>query len=376
MLESNSPPSPAHDPTSTSVSASASASAILRQALDALRLGPPQFCPRITLFPIFHPADHGPDYLSLDDAMATGRFRVTEISEAGSVPNLLVTNDTGRAVLILDGEELLGAKQNRVVNATFLLPPEFRSLIPVSCTEQGRWRHTTAQFSPSDVVLELKARRRKASSVSSSLSQCSTYQSDQSAVWDSIEALHAKAQHHSPTSAMHDVYQAQSRNLDDAMAAFPLQPGQHGLLVFLDGRPAGLDVVSRAAAYARLHRKLLRSYLLDALLDAHRPGPSTRAASAASPDLAVASLFLDRAGRGPVRLHPAVGLGQSLRAESSVPLGAALLHDHALIHAAFFGEGAIDPAWPDSSGLPSLRRRSQRSRPHDPPPNRSDLERE
>jgi hypothetical protein len=60
-------------------------------------------------------------YLVLDDALATGQFRVTEVSDGGVVPRLLALNETDRPVLLLDGEELVGAKQNRVEVSPSLL---------------------------------------------------------------------------------------------------------------------------------------------------------------------------------------------------------------------------------------------------------------
>jgi hypothetical protein len=79
-------------------------------------------------------------YLVLDDALATGRFRITEVSEGGSVPRLLAINDTSSPVFLLDGEELVGAKQNRVLNLSVMLAPNSKTEIPVSCVEAGRWR--------------------------------------------------------------------------------------------------------------------------------------------------------------------------------------------------------------------------------------------
>jgi hypothetical protein len=59
---------------------------------------------------------------------------------------------------------------------------------------------------------------------------------------------------------------------------------QVGFLAIIDGHPAGLEMVSLGSAYARLHRKLVRSYALEGLLDA---GASERRASVlASPILA------------------------------------------------------------------------------------------
>jgi hypothetical protein len=57
------------------------------------------------------------DWLTLEEAGA----RVTEVSEAGSVPFLQVANGADRPLLLLDGEELIGAKQNRILNTTVLV---------------------------------------------------------------------------------------------------------------------------------------------------------------------------------------------------------------------------------------------------------------
>ena len=48
---------------------------------------------------------------------------VEEVSEGGSVPDLLVDNKGAARVLFLEGEELIGAKQNRMTNRSILLAP-------------------------------------------------------------------------------------------------------------------------------------------------------------------------------------------------------------------------------------------------------------
>src|ERR1017187_6899483 len=72
-------------------------------------------------------------YLLLDDAVNRGLARITEAGDAGSIPELQLENDAENPVLLLDGEELLGAKQDRVLNLTILAPPKRTILIPVSC---------------------------------------------------------------------------------------------------------------------------------------------------------------------------------------------------------------------------------------------------
>ncbi len=78
---------------------------------------------------------------------------------AGSVPDLRVINRAEKMVLILDGEELVGAKQNRIVNTTILVAAQSTLVIPVSCVEQGRWSYRTLSFESQDRMLgsELRA---------------------------------------------------------------------------------------------------------------------------------------------------------------------------------------------------------------------------
>ena len=47
--------------------------------------------------------------MTLEQTLPLG-FRITEIDEAGSVPELLVVNPLDANVLLYDGEELVGAK--------------------------------------------------------------------------------------------------------------------------------------------------------------------------------------------------------------------------------------------------------------------------
>ena len=63
-----------------------------------------------------------PPYLCLAQALDQGLIDIEEISESGSVASLEARNRSEQPVFLLDGEELVGAKQNRVTNASILLP--------------------------------------------------------------------------------------------------------------------------------------------------------------------------------------------------------------------------------------------------------------
>ena len=73
-----------------------------------------------------------PDYLTLDEAFDQSGIEITETSDSESVPELKLENKTDTPVLLLDGVELVGAKQNRVTILTLLVPALATTVIPVS----------------------------------------------------------------------------------------------------------------------------------------------------------------------------------------------------------------------------------------------------
>ena len=52
----------------------------------------------------------------------------------------------------------MGAKQNRIINLTILVPPGKTIVIPVSCVEAGRWRFTSDRFRPAEHTLYAQAK--------------------------------------------------------------------------------------------------------------------------------------------------------------------------------------------------------------------------
>jgi hypothetical protein len=86
-----------------------------------LCIGKPLYHHNLTVFPLSWAHPHEAPYTLLGTAIEAGEAVVEEVNEAGSVPNLAVTNKADRPILIPEGEILIGAKQNRVVNVTVLV---------------------------------------------------------------------------------------------------------------------------------------------------------------------------------------------------------------------------------------------------------------
>jgi hypothetical protein len=316
----------------------------------SIELGAPQVHRNIVVFPILSPSHDDARWLTLGEALEQQLLTVTEVSQGGSVPELAVINRADRPVLLLDGEELIGAKQNRVLNTTILLKEHSETIVPVSCTEHGRWSYISAAFADSKVLMAHRARAHKSRSVSESLAASAGYQSDQGGVWQEIAALHSSIGSTSPTGAMHDAYKARERELDQCVASFSAVPGQTGLLVVIDDQVAGFDLIPHPEIYARQHTKLVKSYLIDSIAQTNP--------RAADPDAAgvQADEFLRAAAECPVRKFPSIGYGTDCRYRSapqpstsspqpSAICGSALMHEEQIVHAAFFSlTGEAKPA--------------------------------
>jgi hypothetical protein len=233
--------------------------------LDKLTPDAPQHAKGLTIIPLLSTTLSRFRYQSLKDALSKGSLEVSEVSESGSVPNLLVINNGDLPVLIIDGEELTGAKQNRILNTSIMVDARGKLVVPVSCTEAGRWSYKSEKFGDSGFVAPPSVRERQKESVSYSLSNRMDFASDQGAVWDSISMMHMRMDTSSKTQAMRDFVDERQVDIKDITSKFSLVEGQIGLIAVGRGGFVAIDVVSKPEVYADLHEKLVLSYATEAL---------------------------------------------------------------------------------------------------------------
>lgn len=296
--------------------------AIIKGQIEGIKFGEPQVHEHVAVIPMLSTNGSGPDYLTMKEAMAGHFLTITEVTE------LKVINRADKPVLLLDGEELSGAKQNRVLNTTILLKELSETLIPVSCTEQGRWSYSSAHFEESGHIMTARLRSVKNLSVHESLRRESSYRSNQGAVWDGI-AEQARMHDVSPaTGAMKDIHDAKRHDLDAFLERFPVADAQNGLLVLVNGEVVGLDMISKRSAFKMLHPKLIRSYVMDALTE--------RLAEIKDAPGEKAEAFLKMIIDCQEQRFESAGYGQDCRYEGKKIVGSALVHDQTVIHMAFF----------------------------------------
>jgi len=328
------------------------------QTLENLNLGQPAHFLNLTVFPLLADASGERSYMTLREAVESGQARVREVSEDGSVPELLFENNASRPVLILDGEELVGAKQNRIANVTILAPANKTIKLPVSCVEAGRWGYRGREFEPSEHAMYSEARRRKTVAVSASLRSGGARDADQSEVWDGIAQKAARMSVDSSTDAMADIYEQHASQVTDYVDAFTAAPNQVGAVFAIGEQIEGLDLFDSSATFAEMLAKLIRSYAIDAV---ERPRSSEGSAQA-RPSSVAATAFILRLARVEMERYPAVGLGTEVRLTAPGVVAAGLVEDERVVHLVGFSAPAQSNRQDsDSSGLESMQSRRGRA---------------
>jgi hypothetical protein len=245
------------------------------------------------------------------------------------VPELAVSNPLDEAVLLYDGEELAGAKQNRILDVSVLVAGRSKLVVPVSCVEQGRWRAVSRTFSSAGHVAHAELRRTKARALGAEPLARGTAQG---AVWDSVHTRLEALDVDSRTRASSDAFRAHRQRLDDLAAAFEALPGQCGAVLGI-GNTLCLDAVSRPDAFSALWPKLRDGYLLDALDRLDRR--ATRLERVLG--------FVDEVAAAEATRGPAPGLGVDLRLRGAGVVGSGLELDGELLQLSAFpttGESA------------------------------------
>ena len=259
-------------------------------------------------------------YLTLDDGLASGEVQVRELGTEGMVRNrdggirpaysngasvnqLVLINRSKRPLLLLAGELVSGGKQDRIIGKDRLVPAGSEPLpLDVFCVEHGRWS-SGANFTDAKTIVHPSVREQAA------------VQQDQIRVWSAVRSgttaevsagapmgvgsgggnaaaappaaplaearISRTIQEDAPTESYNKIYK--SRNVtgsvdtyvDELQRQFARQTaglkGEHvvGVVVAYGGEVAWSDIFASDDLFRQYWKKLLRSYVVEALT---RPG--------------------------------------------------------------------------------------------------------
>ena len=303
----------------------------------------------LAVFPLISDVTPAVRYLSFAAAVQAG-LTITELPGGASVNDLVVRNPLGTAALLYEGEEVLGAQQNRTFDVSVLAAADSVLKVPVSCVEAGRWDGSRAAeaFTPAPQTANPRLRQMKSTQARGRIDAGLDGRADQGEVWREVAASAGRHGVQSDTGAMHDVFETRRDQLNAITGAVQVTPGQVGMLAAIGGRFVVLDQVSEPDAFAVLHGPLVQGYALDAL----------DVATAEPPSVEDAQDFIDLLLGSPTQHGPAVGLGEGLRFAFGGLAGTALTHDGELVTMTAFAD-ETRPGNPAATGRitrPSRRR--------------------
>ena len=301
-----------------------------KEVMDLIRtleVGEPVYYENLTIIPVYstHIRDHS-RYATLDEALEKGWLEITEVG-SGNVPQVSVTNCSGRQIYIMGGEILTGCRQDRLIGRDVLLRPHARDiLVPVYCVEQGRWTYESEAFySKKNLGTPmLRAEGQKASDAA------------QTEIWDRVSTMCERSGAGTGSSRFQEAYESDgaSRGIADyekKMERIPsLYPDAIGVVIGVGGTITSVDVFANPHVFRELWPKLLKSSALAAVCMRRR----------GSVDQTDAVEFLRTVHNRHYVRKPAIDLGVEHSAVDGEANVNALVYGGAVIHLAAFPETA------------------------------------
>lgn len=191
------------------------------------------------------------------------------------VNTLWLTNTSGKTLLLVAGEMLLGGQQDRIVQKDGLIPPSKAPVdLAVFCVEHGRWTANSTQFGGLATGRAAGAAGGfggggGAFAAPSGGRGAAVMAKGQTQVWDSVAAQTRKLGNESATGTYRENYLSQKTRpvMDDyvnaLMARFPVQEAS-GVVVAVNGKLIWMDRFDTRRTFAKYWPKLLKSYVLEA----------------------------------------------------------------------------------------------------------------
>ena len=299
----------------------------VRRCLLSIMVGEPVRCGNLSVFPLFFDQKPRVDYKVLEEALQDRLVEITEVSEGGSVPELLFVNRSDKCVLLVDGEELVGAKQNRILNITVLAPPKTNLLIPVSCVEQGRWHYSSHGFAAGSHA-SMKIRSSSKAFVQESIRHRKSFTSNQAHVWNEVDNLMADLDVSSGSHAMHESYHQYDESIKETVEKMDLPEGANGYIACVGDMILGGDIFDKAETLQKKWNRLIQGAIIESLRIRNQHKNQVEKSSVVN--------FLKTAAESTADIFTPPGMGIGLNITGKSVVGSILVEDESIVHASIF----------------------------------------
>jgi len=287
-----------------------------------------QQCGSVEVFHLRWPAGDPLTYSTLDEALEAHWIEVVESTEAGQVSRIKIINRSTQMVFLMAGEQLVGCKQNRVMNSSIMVPPRAEMALPVTCVERGRWGYSSSAFSSARTSSHYALRAMMTRQASQSYRSAGVPMSDQKKVWGEVSRKLGAMGSPSSSDAMQDVYRNYDLKLRELEEKLPAPSDCNGAVFSIAGSIVGTDFFDNADTLRKLWPKLIRSCSIDAL---ERPARNERSTSVHE-----ISSWLEASASATQESFPSPGMGLDVRIEGKDVLGASLVIDDHPVHMELF----------------------------------------
>jgi hypothetical protein len=288
-------------------------------SVPEVRVGEPMLCGGLAVSPLFAEPESAPDYLLACEAMAAGTLTVREVSEEGSVSELLAVNDGDEPVLFLEGEEMRGAKQNRGLCMSVLVGGRSRTTLPVSCVERGRWEYLSPRFAPGSCCPPTLRHLLKLATCAAGAGRFA----GQASLWQAIRRKHGATATRSERENLSDTLDTHRDSVEALRRNLPYVEGSSGIAVAIGGKVVSVDLFDKPTTLQKLWDRLADGIAIDALeicMIKRRTSGTDRSVK----------LYMGKVTRW--RQVETVGLGEAYRSEDDGTLATALVKDDVLLH--------------------------------------------
>jgi CheY-like chemotaxis protein len=301
----------------------------LRRLLRRMEVCEPVAAGGLQMFGLRWPIQGEADYLPMDEALAAGTLEVTEASKGGSVPEIKIRNKGDERVFLMAGEQLVGGKQNRMLNVSLVVPARSELRVPVSCVEAGRWSHGSRNFCSGHSSGHGRLRAMMSKDVSASYRVAGKPSAKQGEVWGEVSRKLREMGSNSASDALAQAYADHGPALDDLVRRVQLPDDCCGVAFARNGRIAGADLFQSPRILSKLLPKLVKSHALDAM-EGEPAGPELE------PD-ALMKWFRSSA-RAEFQWFESPGMGTDVRIRRRGQFGASLWLDDHSVHTELFND--------------------------------------
>ncbi len=292
--------------------------------IEGFKVGEPLFLKNLILFPLTNGNKDFGRVEILSEAKEKKHIEVRELASP-KIDTVIIKNKSPHRVFALDGEGIIGALQDRVINTSALIAEKSEIEIPVSCVEEGRWSGSH-EFLRARTISYPSLRAIICFTVSSSLHKTKKFATDQNQIWSSIKKKIESFKITSRTSSLRDIYSSFRRHLESYQEEVAFLKDLNGLLVFAGGRLLCLDLFANKKLFNKLKDQLITSYALDAL----------EIKTSAPPRVGEAKRLFREIKEAKVKTFPSFSLGDEIRFETKDLIGRGLVFNNSLFHLSAF----------------------------------------